>query len=291
MVSVARSSHRIEGDPTRRVLRPFVPGTINFGADQERVGRMVQRALQLPDERRDRVLAELRARHVSDFPDLESSWLRHLEMVRTWVPALSELPEPATQLLVGAVLTQVYAYEAAALTNPSMVPINGPGPERQDFVMSARAVGEGHISSIAFLTGSVDGQGTVTLDPRHPHVSNGDRKAPQYSSVAFSQKLVELGFLTPAAQTILDLLPTRFTEAELALALGRAQDSDLDSLTVEDAAKRMHWVAASNYEVHFDPSLPISEHVLSPAAPAESNGIEDARFVRFTDDDGLTTYY
>jgi predicted GH43/DUF377 family glycosyl hydrolase len=291
MVSVIRSPHRIEGDPTRRVLRPFVPGTTNFGADQERVERMVQRVLQLPGERRKLILAALRSRHASDFPDLEASWLRHLEMVRSWVPALSKLPEPATQLLVGAVLTQVYAYEAAALTNPSIVPIDVTTSDRQAFVMSARAVGEGHISSIAFITGYVDGDGDVTLESRHPQVSNGDRQAPKYSNVAFSQKLVELGFLTPAAQTILDLLPPQFTEAELTLALGRAQDSDLDALTVEDAVKRMHWVAASNYEVHFDSSLPISEHVLSPAAPAESNGIEDARFVRFRDDDGSTTYY
>ena len=53
----------------------------------------------------------------------------------------------------------------------------------------------------------------------------------------------------------------------------------------------VHWLSASSYEVIFDPDLPISEHLISPAAPAESHGMEDARFVRFVEDDGEVTYY
>jgi predicted GH43/DUF377 family glycosyl hydrolase len=65
----------------------------------------------------------------------------------------------------------------------------------------------------------------------------------------------------------------------------------MDPLSVQDTIKRMHWVADSNYRLSFDASLPLSEHVISPAAPAESRGIEDARFVRFTEDDGTVRYY
>ena len=53
----------------------------------------------------------------------------------------------------------------------------------------------------------------------------------------------------------------------------------------------VHWLSASSYEVSFDSDLPVSEHLISPAAPAESHGMEDARFVRFSDDDGEVTYY
>ena len=56
------------------------------------------------------------------------------------------------RLIVGAYLTQSYAYEAAAITNPSMVPVGPASSGAQEFVMSARAIGEGHVSSIAFVT-------------------------------------------------------------------------------------------------------------------------------------------
>ena len=52
----------------------------------------------------------------------------------------------------------------------------------------------------------------------------------------------------------------------------------------------MHWLATSNYEVSFG-EIPLGERVLSPAGPAESRGMEDARFVRFSEEDGSTSYY
>jgi predicted GH43/DUF377 family glycosyl hydrolase len=242
-------------------------------------------------ERRKPLLAELYDRYTGQFADLEEVWLRHFEIARARVTALSGVTDRTIELLVGALLTQAYAYEGAALTNPSIVPVGDLGIDTQPFVMSARAIGEGHISSIAFLTGTVDRDGVVLLDDRHPHVSNGTRHTPDYSRSAFADKLAELGFLTAPAKRVLELLPETFTAGEMEGALGRALDSDMDPLSVQDTIKRMHWVADSNYRLSFVPSLPLSEHVISPAAPAESRGIEDARFVRFTEDDGTVRFY
>lgn len=291
MVRITRTSHHLEPDPARLVLRPFLPGMSSFGGDVDRLDRLVSRALEIPQGDAERILDELRARHVARFPDLESTWLEHYRAAVERTSRIGGSEGTWRQLYIGALLTQTYAYEAAALTNPSMVPIGEPVDGAQRFVMSTRAIGEGHISSIGFVSGTVDDRGRVVLDERHPTVSNGDRSVPSFSRTAFTDKLTELGFMTPAAARILDLLSEEFTAIQLSDALGRAIDSDLDPLSVEDAVHRMHWLAESNYKLQFDPGLPVSEHVISPAAPVESRGMEDARFVRFTDDDGSRVYY
>lgn len=280
-------------EPWRVVARPFIPGTTNFGGGESRLEEIVERVLETPEGTQGKIIAELLERHGDQYGDLEAIWQRHYELARQISSRLTSVPEPTTEtaLLVGAYLTQGYAYEAAALTNPSIVPIGDAVDGTQRFVMSARAVGEGHISSITFIIGSVDRAGQVALDPRFTHVSNGHRSAPEYVRERFSEKLTELGFMDRAAQAIITLLPPRFSPAVLEEAMHQALDVDLDRVELEDAMKRVHWVADSNYELDFDPDLPVSEHLISPAAPAESHGIEDARFVRFTDDDGTVAYY
>lgn len=290
-VKVTRTEHHIRPDPSRLVLRPFIPGTANFGGDPTRLDQIVGRALEVSTEEGLAWLDRLQATYDAPFPDIADTWRRHFEIAMQRSSRLGEVSDEPRRLLIGAILTQTYAYEAAALTNPSMVPMGQVENGVQSFVMSARAIGEGHISSIAFMTGSVDASGEVTLDPRHVNVSNGERRAPDYSRTAFAAKLDELGFTTQISGKILSLVPETFTADQLQDALGMALDSDLDKIEVQDSVKRMHWLADSNYELRFDPLLPLSEHVISPGAPVESGGIEDARFVRFTDDDGSITYY
>lgn len=290
-VQVIRSEHHIRPDPTRLVARPFIPGTVNFGGDPGRLEQIADRALELPAEKAHVWLGRLLERYGTRFPEITRTWRRHFEMARQRSPRLQDVADEDRLLLIGAILTQTYAYEAAALTNPSVVPIGPVEEGAQRFVMSARAIGEGHISSIAFMSGSVDERGEITLDPRHESVSNGARMSPDYSRSAFAAKLEELGLMTATSGKILALVPERFTAEQLQDALGVAVDSDVDRLEVQDSVKRMHWLADSNYEVRFDADLPLSEHVISPGAPAESRGIEDARFVRFTDDDGSIVYY
>lgn len=289
MVVATRTGQHLRPDPTRLVTRPFVPGATNFGGDPDRLGQIVARALELPIEECHSWLDRLFERYGTGSPDVAVTWRRHYDIAAQRFAEIGEIPEER-RLLIGAILTQTYAYEAAALTNPSMVPL-GHDDEVQRFVMSARAIGEGHVSSIAFVTGTVDRDGRVNLDGRHRHVSNGERQTPDYSRDAFAGKLEELGFMTAASRKILSLVPETFTADELQDALGTALESDIDGLEAQDSVKRMHWLADSNYRLRFDSSLPLSEHVISPSAPAESRGIEDARFVRFTHDDGSTVYY
>ena len=291
MADTIRSPLRLTADPKRLVARPFIPGSTNFAGSPGRLEGILRRIMEVPRETRRGILGELETRHSDAFDDLAGIWLQHFAAAQESSDLLNRLNDADLRLFVGACLTQMYAYEAAAVTNPSMVPIGSPDSRRQRFVLSTRAVGEGHISSIGFLTGSVGPDADLVFDPRSTHVSNGVRAAPVYSRDAFRDKLSELGFLTPSAEKILDQLGDTFETTDLDAALRAAVDSDVIGADLDDATKRVHWLAASNYRLDFDASHPISEHLISPAAPAESHGLEDARFVRFVDDDGSERYY
>lgn len=235
-------------------------------------------------------LEELRTRAAGRYLDIETRWLEHFSAAAAIREGLDDCDE-TTRLLIGASLTQGYAAEAAALTNPSMVPVGPTSNGVQRFIISARAIGEGHISSIAFLTGEVAESGAVTLDERDPYFDNGRRSAAVYQRISFTRKLIELGVDEAIAGAILSDLGDQFTAPELDGALARAFARDIDPVAVTDTVRIMHWVASSNYRLHFDPSTPVSRRLISPAAPAESRGMEDARFVRFTEDDGSATNY
>lgn len=290
MYDLTRSELRITPDATRLVSRPFVPGAVNFGGDDRRLGLIVERVLALAPEAQHRLLEEARGRATGRFRDIESLWLRHFDLVVERVPGLNATTEEM-RLLIGSYLTLGYAYEAAALTNPSMVPFGERRGGVQPFVMSARAIGEGHISSVAFLTGSAGPTGEVEFDPRSPFADNGQRLEPTYRRRSFTHKLSELGFANQVSNRILTQLPDEFTVEELRHGLASVMDADLDEILVSDTIRMIHWLSDSSYEVVFDESTPVSERLISPAAPSESGGMEDARFVRFVDDDGDVTYY
>jgi predicted GH43/DUF377 family glycosyl hydrolase len=84
-----------------------------------------------------------------------------------------------------------------------------------------------------------------------------------------------------------------FALDELDGSIRQAAPDETSSQTrdVQRTLECMHWLAESNYEIHFAPSSQISERIIFPVSPNESNGIEDARFVRFVEDDGSVMYY
>jgi predicted GH43/DUF377 family glycosyl hydrolase len=281
----------IEPDPRRLVARPFLPGAPNFGYEPGRLDLIVDRVLAIPRAEQRRLLDDASDRAAPRFDDVEATWVRNFEMASRYALTLDRVTDHEDKLLVGAFLTQAYAYEAVALTNPSIVPLEPGNRDTQRFVLSARAIGEGHISSIAFITGTVDREGSIELDDRHPHATNGERRFPPFDRTFFAAHLADLDVSGPVVDRVLAALGPTFTDEQLDRALREVTESDFAPADIVDTIRRLHWFATSNYEVVFDTSLPVSEHLLSPAIPTESHGMEDARFVRFVDDDGSVTYY
>ena len=222
-------------DPARVVVRPFKPATeprdLN-PTDKTRANHVVDRVLTLDSDAAAAQLADV----------LENFQGRHRNLLATFEARAAEMEDAFAahadfskiqRQLVGAYFLHEYSFEAAALLNPSIVAdpdqsLAPPGGRR--FILSLRAVGEGHVSSLTFRSGTIAADGGVSIDPT----------------------------------------------ARLA--------------SVPREQSRVAGPAGEQVEVVFSPDLDISERVIFPLTLAQRNGLEDARFVEFTDG-GQKTFY
>jgi predicted GH43/DUF377 family glycosyl hydrolase len=182
------------------------------------------------------------------------------------------------------------------LFNPSIVP----HPDQSDlppgslrFILSLRATAEGHVSSITFRTGLLDANNNITIDtPTRYSLEPAQVPNAAYDKRLFERKLQELGLVGAFNRDVLQSLGDTFTMEELRTSVDLAvkQGPGPDQET-EVVARETLMLAQSNYEVRFAPDSQLSERVLFPSTPSQSNGIEDARFVLFHNEDGTQTYY
>ncbi|MDF3067958.1 MAG: hypothetical protein K0R38_3559, partial [Polyangiaceae bacterium] len=288
-----RSELRLLPDPRRVISRPFLPGGEPFPDGRSRVQRILARVLELPE---DTVVSELRAtyeRFSGRHADLSSVLEQHFTSVARYVDDPQALSSER-RCLVGAYFTQEYAIDAAALSNPSLVRApsqEGAASGSLRFVLSLRSIGEGHLSSIQFRSGSVDENGGVELDAPTPFARTATHRSPSYDKQLFQAKLSELGSNTETAQRVLSQLPDHFRAAQLEEALREVEQNRGSDQGAEQVVRTIHWLASSNYESTFHADSQVSERVIFPSSPTESQGMEDARFVRFVYEDGSATYF
>ena len=158
--------------------------------------------------------------------------------------------------------------------------------------MSFRATGEGHISSIEFRSGIIDTNNDIYFDPVSRYVATPEiHTDPVYNRLHFRRKLEEIGARDRVMNQLLEGLKETFTFGELEQQIKKLRSTKFRLVDKQHAIDTALWLARSNYEVIFRPEEPISERVLFPVTENESSGIEDARFVRFIDDDRSVTYY
>ena len=276
-------------DSARVIIRPFIP------ASAQRITAIIGRALALTEQEVEQELETVRAEFDSRHFDIESLLLDHYAKVQPHVFTQRPLT-PARQLLIGALFSGEYALESAALFNPSIVP----HPDQSDvpegglrFIMSLRATGEGHISSIEFRVGIISPDGNISLVPASRFVTVPEvLPNPTYRKKSFIIKLHEMGFDNDCATAVLAPLADEFTRSDLGNSVSHVRRESLPiTHDVQHTLECIKWLADSNYELCFSSRLALSERIIFPVSSNESNGIEDARFVRFTDDDGTVTYY
>lgn len=275
-------------DSKRVLVRAFI------SSDPARIEHIIARALSLSEAEVEAQLVILRADFSARHTDLEACWRRHFAMVHGHIAH-----QPLSfnrQLLVGALFSGEYALESAALFNPSIVA----HPDQAGledgalrFILSLRATGEGHISSIEFRSGVIQADASIEIDEVSRLVTAPEVKEnPTYRKIIFLYKLKEMGFENEWSRQILEPLRDDFTHEALEHSLLRVHsDGEENHREVERTKECVQWLALSNYEVHFPPSVSLSQRVIFPVSPNESNGIEDARFVRFVEDDGSVCYY
>jgi predicted GH43/DUF377 family glycosyl hydrolase len=291
--AVVRTGHRLLPDPRRVIAKPYLPGEDGVASGDSRSGLLVRRVLAIPEAAVASLLAQIRADFAPRHPDFDGTARRHFDLVAHHIPPGTTVT-PERRLLVGAYFTHEYSVEGAALFNPSMVPApdrTGLVPGQERFVMSVRAVGEGHISSIEFRSGVIDAGGLSFEVPSTTLVTGRRAPTPRYDRERFRAKLVELGAGNELAWAVLSRLAPHFTLAELEQSLDRLEAEGPSHAISYETLKIIRVLAASNYVTSFPASSRLEERVLFPAGPNETHGMEDARFVRFVDQDGTATYY
>jgi len=276
-------------ESARVIVRPFIPSSTHA------ITTVIGRALAISEEDAARdlaaVLQEFDARHL----DIESPLLATFERVLPHV--FTQRPLTRTRkLLIGALFSGEYALESAALFNPSIVahPDQEGVPDGSlRFIMSLRATGEGHISSIEFRTGLISRSAEIGLDPISRYVNMPEiNPNPNYRKRPFIVKLHEMGFENGASAAVMDALDDSFTRSDLNRSVSRVRrETQPITQGLTNTLLCIQWLADSNYEMTFSPKLAMSERIIFPVSPNETNGIEDARFVRHVDDDGTVMYY
>ena len=291
-IRLTRTGTILQPDQTRVLLRPFCPG------DSQRCGRVIARILALPEDQVARLLKEVLAEFSARHQQLRNTFLDRFDQVRE-----QHVPDDGVsnerRMLIGSYFVAEYSLESAALFNPSIVPhtdqTNLPAGAWR-FILSLRATGEGHISSITFRTGIVYADNRIEVF-QPAHLLTEPRQIPnsKYEKGLFLRKLNELDLGGEFTGRVMKSLGETFSTEELRRSIDAevevAQLSDGILQQDQGAARGIWMLAKSNYEVQFQPEQKLSERILFPATPTQINGIEDARFVRFQNDDGSHVYY
>lgn len=285
--AVRRLPVQLYGDETHLVQLPLIPVGTRLGSLFERIGSMSEDSVEACLAK---TLATYGARH-SGLPAAFEARYRQARKLIDWKAGWSL----SRRRLAGAYLTMEYAIEGVALFNPSIVPHpsqDGVPDGALRFLMSLRAIGEGHVSSIVFRTGLIDAAGEVILDPPPTTLARAtvlpDR---QFLKHLVLRKLNEMGLSRMAAvEAVLADLDDSFTIAQLNHAVAAFRKRD-QSPQASRAMETLLWLARSNYHVSLPPQDDISQLVLYPVMQEEAHGVEDLRLVRFIDDDGSAEYF
>ncbi|WP_312034690.1 glycoside hydrolase family 130 protein [Actinoplanes sp. TBRC 11911] len=289
--SITRHEIVMAPDGRRVVIKLFVPGE-DAQVVQNRASSLIERILRLDDQETARLLAEVLERFQGRHHDMQSVFQHHYELVQHRVPASVTLSATA-RALIGAYFSHEFAVEAAALCNPSMVPHpdqTGLEPGELRTAISLRQIGEGHISSVGFCSAILGPGDTIRLEDRDGPLMIGQRVGAQHWKNQLSAAMIDEEIDNEASAYVVSALPERYTDEEFEDVIGHVPAELLTRTTTQTTLDRIRHIVASDYAVSFPSAVPLHQRVLWPATPAESNGMEDARFVRVQDPDGRHVY-
>jgi predicted GH43/DUF377 family glycosyl hydrolase len=292
-VAVNRKDVKFIPDSSRVIARFLYTG-------DERALNTIRSVLNMPEHSASQALNPILRDFSMRHRNISKVFEKHFNKISHLLKQLdidSDSLDISTKSLIGSYFTMEYSIESAAFFNPSVVEHpdqSETGPDEKRVVISFRATGEGHISSIVFRTGVLDKNNNLSFEP----VGNMLEEAQHirkhiYDKASFKNKLDEMKdihSLIPSG-IILDKLNDKFTYGELRDYIKDARNTLHLATDKEILFNQIMWLAKSHYELDFSLDTNISERVIFPVSANEKNGIEDARFVKFTEDNGETIYY
>ena len=277
---VRRLRVALRPDPSRVITTELLPAQVSSTAPS-RMRALLDRALALPEDEATRALEQTLRAFGSRHRDLRAVLLERFQHVSHLVSSPGSVSDDRRRL-IGALLSQEYAVEAAALFNPSMVEHpdqTGLPRGATRFLMSVRGVGEGHVSCAEFRTGTIDADDHVVVDVPGPVLTRASRVPVPYTRASLMRLNDKLPGHRAGATAVLASLPDEFSRSELEDAelrwLPHAAPEDLT-----DTGPRLALMAELSYGVEFPATSRIDSRVLMPGTSVERRGIEDVRLVR-----------
>ncbi|HMG92051.1 MAG TPA: glycoside hydrolase family 130 protein [Chryseolinea sp.] len=290
-VAVVRKNVKFVPDSSRVVARYFMNG-------ESRTQKMVSRIMTLDESEvslnLEHTLREFAGRH----RNISRVFSKHCANIQDVIEKMeidfSDLSDDR-KMLIGSYFTMEYAIESAAFFNPSIVEdfdqmFLEKGEKR--IIISFRATGEGHISSIVFRRGILDKNNDLQVMKVGDHIDKAEITHKKlYNKKRFVKKLLEMNIPEKYSTSIMHGLPEKFEYYVLKDAVNMILGDLTISSERRNALEEVTWLADSFYDVQFKLDSDITERVIFPVSESESRGIEDARFVRFTDDDKSEMIY
>ncbi len=291
-IPVKRMSNRFYPDPKRVITRFYLPG------GNERGEYIIKKVLALSEDEVKNILKRTlghfahRHRNITKIFDRHFNYIAHiLKDLNVSQKSLS----PERKLLIGSYFSHEYSIESAAFFNPSI--IEDPDQSHLEegdkrIIASFRATGEGHISSIVFRSGIIDKNNNISFKPVNDYVEQPEIiKKSLYNKNQFNIKLEEMDIHKDIIELIMKRLGENFSYNELQESIHQCVKDVKLSYSKKNVINSLVWLANAHYEMTFSLDTAISERVIFPVSGAEKNGIEDARFVKFTEEDGSVNYY
>ncbi|MBN2038152.1 MAG: glycoside hydrolase family 130 protein [Chitinispirillaceae bacterium] len=289
IIHAKRIGPALTPDRSRVLMRPFSAGSKAIAR------RIYARIMALTDKEAARLLEQVLGEFGDRHEHVEEIFRSRFLQIQ-FLLKIEQKISRRRQTLIGSYFSHEYSPESAALFNPSIVAHpdqTGLPAGSLRFILSLRAVGEGHISSITFRMGNISAQNRITLAPPVPFVSEPET-VPNliYRKELFFRKLQEAGLHNSFCRRVVAQLPDEFILSDLHMILEKERQKMSNVDTIADrAVQGMLLLAKSNYEVCFDEKSKVSQRIIFPSGPTQSNGIEDARFVRFHNSGNSYTYY
>ena len=289
-LSVERKPVKVLPDTKRVIARYFFNG-------EERAIELIKKIMALDKEETFGLISPLLQDFSKRHRNITRKLMRNCERVKRYVAAAGfefEKLDDDCKLLIGSYFTHEYSIESAAFFNPSIVP----DPDQTNLeegqlrvIISFRAVGEGHVSSVVFRRAMIDKQCNITVMPAGNYIDEAEK----IHNLVYNKRL----FLKKAEEADID---ERFTHMVAEQLEDRFDYEQLKKIVIEARAeieepetlRQLNLILAlsdSYRRITFSKDTDISDRVIFPISDFESKGIEDARFVKFTDENGRQSYY
>ena len=287
-LQVSRINVRLNPD-VRKVIPRF------FNAGDERSRTLINKVLLLPDSEVSELLLQVHHEFCKRYNNIRQVFEKHFELVKhLFTEKELERVSNEKKLFIGSYFTMEYSLEHAALFNPSIVEDpdqSGTAAGEKNVIISFRATGEGHISSLVFKRAKLDKNANIHFEPSGKYMNQGRITQQKRNNKKAFKELLSHSILPEEIRTnILSQLHDTFSYKEIELTLKNAFQHVESGMAKAKLKYDILSMVNTSYEVHFLQDSLLSERVIFPATFTEKNGIEDARFIKFTAEDGSITY-